>query len=141
MSTNKIAGYNGQVHLSSDGSLTWHNISAITNAEVSFEINTQNETTWDDKGFVNIVPNTITGRMRLEGLYSPNDYGQDILEKSSLNKRKIRVKFWRNYKDNNKYYEFNAYITSYITPQDVENKAQFKAELSIDGQSLKTIKS
>ena len=136
----KIAGYNGQIQVSNDGAATWHNISFITNAEMNFEINTQDETTWDDRGFTNEVPNTINGRLRIEGLYSSGDHGQDILEKHSLNKQKIRVKFWRDYQDTSKYYEFNAYVINFSTPQDVENRARFNAELTVEGNSLKTIK-
>lgn len=136
----KIAGYNGEIQVSYDGATTWHHLNYITSGDLSFTTNTEIESTWDDRGFINEVPSTIKGSMKIEGVYDSDDYGQQILEMASISKRKIRVLFWRNHRDEKKYYEFNAYVTSFNTPQEVEAKATFSAELSVEGASLKTFK-
>lgn len=136
----KVAGYNGEIQLSSNGGESWHHLSFVTNGEISFDVSTADESTWDDRGFSQEIPQTIKGSFKVEGIYDNDDTGQQILEKHSLNKQKLRVTYWRDYHEQNKYYEFNAYVISLTTPQNTENRTSFQASLSIEGVSLKTVK-
>lgn len=136
----KIAGYNGEIQLSGDGGQIWQHLSFVTNGELSFDVTTSDESTWDDRGFSQEIPQTIKGTFKLEGIYDNEDAGQQLLEKHSLNKQKLRVTFWRDYRDQGKYYEFNAYVISLVTPQNTENRTSFQASLSVEGISLKTVK-
>ncbi len=134
----RIANYNGLLKVSGDAGATYHDVLGITSAEEAFEIATVDETCWDDRGFKNEVPDTVSGTMSAEAWYDPTTEGHRIVEDAALNKSKIRVKYWKNYKSSGIYHQFNAYVSSMSFSQEVEGKIPISIELSIEGVSLQT---
>lgn len=134
----RLANYNGLIKVSGDGGATYHEVYGITSAEESFEISTVDETCWDDRGFKNEVPDTVSGTISLEAWYDRTTEGHKVIEQAGLNKAKIRVQYWKNYKESGKYHQFNAYVSSISFSQEVEGKIPLSAEFTIEGVSLQT---
>lgn len=136
----RIANYAGRILVAGSGGSLFYEIGSIQSAELNIEADTQDETVWQDRGFKNEVPDIVGGTLSIEGLYEKGDEGQAILEDKLLIRDQdkfVIIKYFNDYQDTARYYQFRAYVSSFSKQQEVEGKLPFSCELAVKGEIVK----
>ena len=89
----KVFGYEGRVEFS-ENSVDYFALSNIQDFTFDRAGNTEDETTWDDKGFVNEQVNSTTVTMEISGLYNDADIPMKFFKKSSNSKSPIYFRYF-----------------------------------------------
>jgi hypothetical protein len=133
----KISGWQAKLMVSGDGGSNFYEVGQVTSGSPETSINTEDNTVWQDDGFTNEVPVTVSGTFAIEGLYDTTDDGQSIVEAKALAMQPVFCRFYREKTNLNRYYEFSGWVSKWNVKHEATGKAKFTFDLNVKGKVVR----